>query len=63
MSLQHTPVQNESKLTYNAEPAQTENSDLRFKFTADEDMELTGNMKLKLWVSTDDADDNEQRNS
>ncbi|MEK4347813.1 CocE/NonD family hydrolase C-terminal non-catalytic domain-containing protein [Paenibacillus sp. FSL P4-0184] len=57
MSLQHTPVQNESKLTYNAEPGQTENSDLRFKFTADEDMELTGNMKLKLWVSTDDADD------
>lgn len=57
MSLQQTPVQNETKLTYNAEPGQTENSDLRFKFTADADMELTGNMKLKLWVSADDTDD------
>lgn len=57
MSLQQAPVQNESRLTYNTEPGQTQNSDLRFKFTADEDMELTGNMKLKLWVSTDDADD------
>ncbi|WP_339315913.1 CocE/NonD family hydrolase [Paenibacillus sp. FSL R10-2734] len=57
MSLQQTPVQNDSKLTYIAEPGQTQNSDLRFKFTADEDMEVTGNMKLKLWVSTDDTDD------
>jgi len=57
MSLQDTTVQNETKLTYNAEPSQTENSDLRFKFTADKDIELTGNMKLKLWVSAEDADD------
>ncbi|KRF68277.1 acyl esterase [Bacillus sp. Soil768D1] len=57
MSLQQTPVQNETRLTYNAEPGQTENSDLRFKFTADEDIELTGNMKLKLWVSAEDTDD------
>ncbi len=57
MSLQQVPVQNETRLTYNAESGQTENSDLRFKFTTDEDMELTGNMKLKLWVSTDDTDD------
>ncbi|MGE6376884.1 CocE/NonD family hydrolase [Peribacillus muralis] len=57
MSLQHAPVQNETRLTYNAEPHKTENSDLRFTFTVDEDMELTGNMKLKLWVSTDDTDD------
>ncbi|MFB7121577.1 CocE/NonD family hydrolase [Bacillus tropicus] len=57
MSLQHTPVQNETRLTYNAEPGQTEKSELRFEFTADEDIELTGYMKLKLWVSTDDTDD------
>ena len=57
MSLQQAPVQNETRLTYNAEPGQTENSDLRFKFTAEEDTELTGNMKLKLWVSADDTDD------
>lgn len=50
-------VQNESTLTYNAELGQTANSDLRFRFTANEDMEITGNMKLKLWVSTDDTDD------
>ncbi|MED1903643.1 CocE/NonD family hydrolase [Bacillus thuringiensis] len=57
MSLQHPSVQNETRLTYNAEPSQTENSELRFEFTADEDIELTGYMKLKLWVSTDDTDD------
>lgn len=57
MSLQLAPVQNEARLSYNAESGQTENSDLRFKFTADEDIEITGNMKLKLWVSTDDTDD------
>ncbi|MFE9081061.1 MULTISPECIES: CocE/NonD family hydrolase C-terminal non-catalytic domain-containing protein [Bacillus cereus group] len=57
MSLQQAPVQKETRLTYNAEPGQTENSDLRFKFTVDEDMELNGNMKLKLWVSADDMDD------
>ncbi|MEC0111202.1 CocE/NonD family hydrolase [Paenibacillus taichungensis] len=57
MSLQQAPVQNEATLTYNAEPGQTANSDLRFTFTANKDMELTGNMKLKLWVSTDDTDD------
>ncbi|KGE18857.1 CocE/NonD family hydrolase [Paenibacillus wynnii] len=57
MSLQHTAVQNETTLNYNAEPGQTENSDLRFTFTADKDIEITGNMKLKLWVSADDTDD------
>ncbi|OCT15153.1 acyl esterase [Paenibacillus pectinilyticus] len=57
MSLQPLAVQNETRLTYNAEPGQIDNSDVRFKFTANEDIELTGNMKLKLWVSADDADD------
>ena len=57
MSLQNISAQNETRLTYNAEPGQTENSDLKFKFTAHEDIELTGNMKVKLWVSADDADD------
>lgn len=57
MSLQNTPVQNESRLSYNSEPGQTENNDLMFKLTAHEDIEITGNMKVKLWVAADDADD------
>jgi uncharacterized protein len=57
MSLQNIPVQNETRLTYNAEPGQAENSDLKFKFTAHEVIELTGNMKVKLWVSAAAADD------
>ncbi|WP_419962265.1 CocE/NonD family hydrolase [Psychrobacillus sp. BM2] len=57
MSLKHAPVQKETRLAYKAESGQKENSDLRFKFTADEDIELTGNMKLKLWVSANDTDD------
>jgi len=57
MSLQNTPVAAETKLTYNGEPSSTENNDLIFKYATDKDMELTGNMKLKLWVSADDTDD------
>ncbi|MBZ9685214.1 CocE/NonD family hydrolase [Clostridium estertheticum] len=57
MSMQNVQAQKETKLTYNAEPNQSENNELKFKFTAEKDMEITGNMKLKLWVSADDADD------
>lgn len=57
MSMQNTQVEKEIKLTYNAEPNQSENSDLKFKFTAEKDIEITGNMNLKLWVSSDCADD------
>lgn len=57
MSLQRTPAQKESRLPYNSEAGQTENNELRFKFTAQKDIELTGYSKLKLWVSADDTDD------
>lgn len=57
MALQNEPSKDEIKLSYNAEPEQTANNELKFKITFKEDTELTGNMKLKLWVSTDDADD------
>ncbi|WKA60219.1 CocE/NonD family hydrolase [Planococcus shenhongbingii] len=57
MAFQQSPVQNETRLAYNAEPEEKENNNLRFTFTAEEDIELTGNMKLKLWVSADDTDD------
>jgi putative CocE/NonD family hydrolase len=57
MMLQKEPSKDEIKLTYKADPGQTENNELRAKITFKEDIELTGYMKLKLWVSTDAADD------
>lgn len=57
MSLQDKSPKEEIKLSYKAAPDQTENNELRFKITYKEDTELTGYMKLKLWVSTDDTED------
>ena len=57
MALQSKPPKKEIRLTYNAEPNQVEKNDLRFKLTFKEDTELTGHMKLRLWVSTNDTDD------
>ncbi len=41
------------KIVYNS----TQGGDASFGFTFDEDTELTGYMKVKLWVSAEDADD------
>ncbi|KON68875.1 acyl esterase [Peribacillus butanolivorans] len=57
MALQNEPSKDEIKLSYKADPGQTENNELRFKTTFKEDTELTGYMKLKLWVSAEDTDD------
>jgi predicted acyl esterase len=57
MALQSKPSNKEIRLTYNAEPSQVEKNDLRFKITFKADTELTGHMKLRLWVSSDDTDD------
>jgi len=57
MTLQGQPPQKETELTYQAEPAQTENNELRFHMTFQENTELTGYMKLRLWVATNDTDD------
>ena len=57
MTLQGQPPQKETEVTYQAEPAQTENNELRFHMTFQENTELTGYMKLRLWVATNDTDD------
>lgn len=51
-SLQINPLPNSN--TYHYEPY-SENASFVYKF--DKDTELTGNMKLKLWVSTNDGKD------
>ena len=55
LSLRTAPVVHEANVTYNADPLQTGNA--VFKITFIQDTELTGNMKLKLWVSADSSDD------
>lgn len=57
MSLQAAPAGKEEKLCYNSEPGVVENSELRFQYTVSQNTEVTGYMKLKLWVSAADADD------
>ena len=37
--------------------SEKDNESLRFTYTFSEDTELTGNMNLKLWVSSNEADD------
>ena len=39
--------------------SEKDNESLRFTYTFSEDTELTGNMNLKLWVSSNEADDME----
>ncbi|MBC6004900.1 CocE/NonD family hydrolase [Paeniclostridium sp. NSJ-45] len=55
MSLQDTPAKEESVVSYSTE--NTENDEVRFKIEFKENTEITGYMKLKLWVSAQDADD------
>lgn len=57
MALSNTPLTEERKLRYSADQEAIENNELRFRHTFEEDTELTGNMKLKLWVSAADTND------
>lgn len=57
MTLQNDLVKEETVVSYNANPSNTETNELRFKINFNGDTEITGNMKLKLWVSVEDADD------
>lgn len=57
MTLEETSQSNEIMLTYNSEAAAVENNQVSFKFTAKEDIEITGYSKLRLWVSAEDTDD------
>lgn len=54
-SLSFSPVEKESRIAYSAEPDSSQNA--VFKIAFDKDTELTGYMKLKLWVSADGSDD------
>ena len=58
MSLTHE-VPNQTHVTsYHSEKILTNYDDeLRFTHTFSEDTEITGNMNLKLWVSTEETDD------
>ena len=54
MSLTHE-VPNQTHVTsYHSEK---DTDELRFTHTFSEDTEITGNMNLKLWVSTEETDD------
>lgn len=52
-SLKLQPVMAEAKVTYNS----TQGGNAIFGVTFDQDTELTGYMKAKLWVAAEDADD------
>lgn len=57
MALSTSPSKDESKASYSGEFDKGDNQSLMYKITFNEDTELTGCMKLKLWVSTEDSDD------
>ncbi|MBO1199016.1 CocE/NonD family hydrolase [Staphylococcus simiae] len=46
-----------SQISYDSEALESGNDEVHFNYTFNQDTELTGNMKLKLWVSTDQSDD------
>ncbi|MGL4991313.1 MAG: CocE/NonD family hydrolase [Sarcina sp.] len=57
MSLQSAPLKKETILSYNTDINHSKNNELKFKITFKEKTEITGYMKLKLWVSAEIADD------
>lgn len=55
MTLKDLKPETSTKVSYNSEVEG--NDEVRFNKVFNEDTELTGNMKLKLWVSAEEADD------
>jgi predicted acyl esterase len=55
MSLKESPAATEATVSYEADPTAPHNAKFRIIFA--KDTELIGNMKLKLWVSAEGADD------
>jgi predicted acyl esterase len=51
------PFEKESQVRYNVNNIDDKNQNARFEFGFDEKTELTGYMKLKLWVQADGSDD------
>jgi putative CocE/NonD family hydrolase len=56
-TLSRTPPAGPSKLAYHADGPPGAGARAQLRITFDEDTELTGYMKLKLWVSAEGADD------
>jgi len=54
-TLNKQPVQNKSSVLYSSADKKTDKA--RFSLSFDQDTELTGSMRLKLWVSATEADD------
>lgn len=54
MALSDVPAQGEGTVTYKADDHE---SSARFTLTFDEEAEMTGYIKLSVWVSADEADD------
>ncbi|MFB7121578.1 CocE/NonD family hydrolase [Bacillus tropicus] len=57
MTLDEQEPQESTKVSYDSEAVEDSQDEVRFSKKFDTDTELTGNMKLKLWVSAADADD------
>lgn len=55
MTLKDLKPEASTKVSYNSESE--DKDEVRFNKVFNEDTELTGNMKLKLWVSAEEADD------
>lgn len=57
MELSTSSVSDEAKICYSVDPSDLDKQGPIFKLTFHEDTEITGHMKLKLWVSADSSDD------
>jgi predicted acyl esterase len=57
IALGHSLPAGEAKVSYSTEPSKGDSHSLVFKICFDQDTELTGYMKLKLWVSAEGSDD------
>jgi putative CocE/NonD family hydrolase len=57
LGLNYSRLKKEAITSYDAKPNKGDNWSAMFKITFDKDTELTGYMKLKLWVSAEGSDD------
>jgi len=53
----NTPFEKESQFRYNVNNIEDKTQNALFEFEFNEETELTGHMKLKLWVQADGSDD------
>ncbi|MFC2012121.1 CocE/NonD family hydrolase [Chloroflexota bacterium] len=55
--MSRSPLKNEAQVRYNVNDIADKTQNAKFEFEFDEKTELTGHMKLKLWVQADGSDD------